>query len=650
MKKKPIFIYVLVPIFILTTISGLTFARSSNEQDRPVGLQSGIDATFTYQGQLHNNGTPVNNTCWFAFRLYDDPAAVEPISTPITTTNPIAVADGLFSVDLDFGSDAFNGDQRWLGIQVKCEGESSYTPLDRQALTAVPYASYALKAGTANIASDVESGAITPSHLNGISNNGNQGQVLATDGSGGFAWQTAGTQQIVRDFVVANGESISAGDVVALLDGEIARPADEWGTASTFDVVGGTYYSDITSLSDTQFVVVYADPNNLNYGTAIVGTVDDVTITWGTKSVFNSAVTSKIAVAPLTATDFVIAYSDGGNANYGTVITGTVDAGSLSWGTSSTFNAVDAGVIDVVNLTSTRFVVVYDDFGTIGEISGGSLNFVGGAMFFDDPELISATRLSPTSIVVAYSAYSYSAVNPVNHQAAVVGTVNGDELNWGVPSVYCDERILSGIDITALTNTDFVIAYRKLINEAYVAEAKYGGLAIVGSVNDEMITWGTESVFSSAETISLAVTRLSFNEVVIGYTDWDDWPPMGMGIVGVVDGKTLTWREKSVFADYAEEVAITRLSPTSFAVAYLGETGDAVVGHHRRQLIGTAQNSASAGEMVPVIIGGVSDVHTDLISGETYYLQSDGSLGLQPTIDQIGLAISETELILSLMR
>jgi hypothetical protein len=47
-----------------------------------------------------------------------------------------------------------------------------------------------------------------------------------------------------------------------------------------------------------------------------------------------------------------------------------------------------------------------------------------------------------------------------------------------------------------------------------------------------------------------------------------------------------------------------------------------------------------------VIISGVSDVHTGLVPGEMYYLQSDGSLGLAPTAHRVGLAISETELIL----
>jgi hypothetical protein len=58
----------------------------------------------------------------------------------------VDVSDGYFTAKLDFGGDAFDGDARWLGIKVECEGDADYTDLGRQALTAAPYALYALRA------------------------------------------------------------------------------------------------------------------------------------------------------------------------------------------------------------------------------------------------------------------------------------------------------------------------------------------------------------------------------------------------------------------------------------------------------------------------------------------------------------------------
>jgi hypothetical protein len=56
--------------------------------------------------------------------------------------NGVQVSNGYFSVELDFGANAFTGDARWLEIAVNC-GSGSTTLSPRQALTPAPYALYA---------------------------------------------------------------------------------------------------------------------------------------------------------------------------------------------------------------------------------------------------------------------------------------------------------------------------------------------------------------------------------------------------------------------------------------------------------------------------------------------------------------------------
>jgi hypothetical protein len=58
----------------------------------------------------------------------------------------VTVQDGLFTVTLDFGAAAFNGEARWLQIGVRPADTGSYTNLTpRQPITPAPYALYALK-------------------------------------------------------------------------------------------------------------------------------------------------------------------------------------------------------------------------------------------------------------------------------------------------------------------------------------------------------------------------------------------------------------------------------------------------------------------------------------------------------------------------
>ncbi|HSN01101.1 MAG TPA: hypothetical protein VLS52_08860, partial [Rudaea sp.] len=71
---------------------------------------------FTYQGQLTSGSGLVNNSSQtFTFTLYNTATGGTPVTVPSGYYNPLVVnnvlvADGLFSVDLDFGL-FFDGSQ-----------------------------------------------------------------------------------------------------------------------------------------------------------------------------------------------------------------------------------------------------------------------------------------------------------------------------------------------------------------------------------------------------------------------------------------------------------------------------------------------------------------------------------------------------------
>ncbi len=104
-----------------------------------------VGTAFTYQGQLTDGGQLANGSYDFIFRLFD--AAGGGIQAgadyPVNDQN---VAEGLFTVSLDFGPVAFDGSARWLEISVRAGASGgAYTALTpRQPLTATPYALHAL--------------------------------------------------------------------------------------------------------------------------------------------------------------------------------------------------------------------------------------------------------------------------------------------------------------------------------------------------------------------------------------------------------------------------------------------------------------------------------------------------------------------------
>ncbi len=137
MKSKFVVVFG-VTLIMLTGLIGLTQAGELPSSRTP---QIGVDTAFTYQGQLKKGDTPVNGTCDFRFILYTADIGGSQVG-PIQDQISVSVSNGLFTVNLDFGSGAFTGEARWLDIAVRCpSGTGTFSALTpRQALTPTPYA------------------------------------------------------------------------------------------------------------------------------------------------------------------------------------------------------------------------------------------------------------------------------------------------------------------------------------------------------------------------------------------------------------------------------------------------------------------------------------------------------------------------------
>jgi hypothetical protein len=102
--------------------------------------QTPMGTVLTYQGQLKQDGTPVTGQADMVFHLWD--AAIG--GAEVATVGPsfVEVAGGLFTVELDFGASVFDGDARWLEIEVEFpSGTGNWTTLSpRQPVTVTPYA------------------------------------------------------------------------------------------------------------------------------------------------------------------------------------------------------------------------------------------------------------------------------------------------------------------------------------------------------------------------------------------------------------------------------------------------------------------------------------------------------------------------------
>ena len=149
---------------------------------------------FTYQGRLNTAGSPANGNYDFAFTLWSTNSGGSQIGGAFTNAR-VEVANGLFTVMLDFGSGIYTGQSVWLQVNVETNGVGPYVPLTpRQPLTPTPYSVYAASAG------GVTNASISAGQLNTLGAP-SMGQVLIFNGSnlewtnsvpGGSGWSLTG--------------------------------------------------------------------------------------------------------------------------------------------------------------------------------------------------------------------------------------------------------------------------------------------------------------------------------------------------------------------------------------------------------------------------------------------------------------------------
>jgi len=255
-RKKFAFGAALVALVVLLWATGGIAAGPPPEGPGPIGgvtVQALLGTAFTYQGQLKEDGSPVNDTCDFQFSLWDAASGGAQIGTTQTATG-VTVSNGLCTVQLDFGSMAFTGDARWLEVGVRCPaGSGSYTTLSpRQALTPAPYALALPGLWT-------QQNATSPNLIGGYSGNsvtsGARGATIGGGGASGYI------NRVTDDYgTVGGGFNNRAGSYATVGGGGGDTASGDWATvgggggntaSGSYATVGGGHRNAASGLGAT---------------------------------------------------------------------------------------------------------------------------------------------------------------------------------------------------------------------------------------------------------------------------------------------------------------------------------------------------------------------------------------------------------------
>jgi len=438
---------------------------------------------------------------------------------------------------------------------------------------------------------------------------------------------------------VASG-TIGDGVTVALnSDGtveSIATVAQSAGSPVVFEAADSNWVASTFDSVNNKVVIAYSDNANSGYGTAIVGTVSGTSISFGTPVVFQTSLARHIsATYDSNSQKIIIAYSDNSTSDRGTAIIGTVSGTSISFGTAAVYNNgftyYNSAIFDSTN---NKVVIAYEDYannsyGTaiVGTVSGTSISF-GSEVVFESANTIwtrATFDSNANKVVIAYKDGGNS-----NYGTAIVGTVSGTSISFGVAAVFESANtiyIATSFDPNA---GKIIVVYRDGGNAD-------SGTAVVGTVSGTGISFGTPVVFNGDSSYYSATYDASAKKIVISYRDDLNVGKYGTVVSATVSGTSISFDTPLVFeaASVIYTSAVFDSNANKVAIAYQdvdnSRYGTSVVfttgATNSADFIGITDAAISDTASGSVTIkGGISTNVTGLTPNALYYVQDDGAL------------------------
>ncbi len=275
--------------------------------------------------------------------------------------------------------------------------------------------------------------------------------------------------------------------------------------------------TNVTMLDDTHAVIVYNDYNNDRTATALIATIADGALSFGSPvsvaTNTDNGVGYGYGIATLDATHFVLSYKtsiegdremDEEDQHTGYVVIGSVSGTSITMGSATTFMEDNPGAMSVAALDATHFVLANSGQSQVqaGSVSGLSIT-LGSAVSID----------SGSPFLGKIDATHFLLNTTVDPDRARIGVVSGTSISLGTSVSYASTSTSYGATVV-LDPTHGVVIYKDH--------------AVSVTMNGTTVTAGTDTSYDSNTGLTFA-SALSAGTFVIGYTGSDN---TGYVIVG----------------------------------------------------------------------------------------------------------------------
>ena len=464
---------------------------------------------------------------------------------------------------------------------------------------------------------------------------------------------------------VASGALATGDTVVVNADGTVSVVAgtnisQSKGSEVTFNAGQSVGLSSAFDINSGKVVVTYKDGANSDYPTAVVGTISGSSVSFGSEVVIDTVSSTTCVVYDSNSNKVAVFYvSNGLKGKVGTV-SGTGisfgSAGSISLSSDPTLTKRGA----VFDPDTNKIVVAYKQASAsskavIATVSGTDITF-------GTPAVLDSSTAGVEEIGLGYDTLNnkviaaYRNPNSPYDCNVVVGTVSSNSISFGSEATFnAGNQSYPANPVFDPNSGKVVIAYRDGSNSSY-------GKTVLGTVSGTSITFGSPVTWHSGTTYNAtSVYHADAKKVVTFFTNGSSGA-RGDVVVGSVSGSSITYT--SGFAISPDDTNIQTIlaydSTNKIILAnYVSEDdyhGEAVVYQPAytstnitsENFIGIASNGYATGQAATINVKGfIDDNQSSLTAGQSYYVQTNGDLGLTAADPSVfaGTAVSATKLI-----
>ena len=473
---------------------------------------------------------------------------------------------------------------------------------------------------------------------------------------------TARKVQAIASGALASGDTVivNANGTVSVVSG--ASPSESLGSDVTFSAATTTWTASAFDSTNNKVVVAYRGGSS-NYASARVGTVDssDNSISWGTEVTFLSSAAQYMSACFDSANGkIVIAYQHNADSNKAKAIVGTVSGTDISFGDAVALTSGETKYINIAYDTSaSKVVVAYWTSGTnvgkarVGTVSGTGISF--------GTEASTVAGIVHGAVVYHAAAARIVVAGKIDGNTAnsAVGVISGTNISFGSATAYGTSNAQKNANTLGYDSaSEKVVVF-------YKDEGANGdGKASVGTVDasDNSIAFATAVTVTTDTTDKTAVQGFSTaGKIIFVYSDTDN--TKGDLKVGTISGTTLSvgselnvrngghvqyWALCEDTTNDRIVIAYEASGGNSHGISNVYNPAYTSTNLTAENYIGIASNGYATGQAATINAKGfIDDNQSSLTAGQSYFVQSNGDLGLTADDPSVfaGTAVSATKLI-----